>query len=82
MLLAAARLLNLNLTESWMVGDQSGDLLAARSAGLRGGMHVLTGNGSQHRGAVLEWKAERFEVRLGESIREAVGVLEIIASRR
>jgi D-glycero-D-manno-heptose 1,7-bisphosphate phosphatase len=75
MLLAAEKLLNLDLRASWIVGDKVSDLEAGYHAGLRGGLHVLTGEGSRHRAAVVEWKPERFDLRLGESIRDAEGLL-------
>lgn len=79
MLLAAKRFLNVDLGSSWMVGDKQGDLLAAHNAGLRGGLHVLTGHGAKHRQAVLTWRPAEFEVRFGDSIRDAVGLLEGLA---
>ena len=45
MLLAAAELLNLDLSKSWIVGDHWRDLEAGKNAGIAGGMHVLTGHG-------------------------------------
>ncbi len=75
MLLAAERLLGLDLGRSWIVGDRLGDLQAGYHAGLRGGLHVLTGAGVRSRAAVNEWKPENFEVRLGDSIRDAVGLI-------
>ncbi|HXC64950.1 MAG TPA: HAD family hydrolase [bacterium] len=43
--LQAARELGLDLGRSWMVGDKGADLGLADSAGLRGGVLVLTGYG-------------------------------------
>jgi D-glycero-D-manno-heptose 1,7-bisphosphate phosphatase len=79
MFLAAARLLNLDLAASWIVGDKMGDLAAGRSAGLRGGLHVLTGHGREHRQAVLQAAAPDFELRLGESIRDAEPIVRLLA---
>ncbi len=45
MLLEAARLLNLALPKSLLVGDKASDQLAARAAQLACGIHVLTGYG-------------------------------------
>lgn len=44
MLLRAARDLNLDLTESWIVGDQLSDMLAGRNAGCKGGILVRSGH--------------------------------------
>jgi D-glycero-D-manno-heptose 1,7-bisphosphate phosphatase len=71
MLLAAGRLLNLDLGRSWIVGDKLSDLQAGYHAGLLGGLHVLTGKGAKERAAILAWKPENFELRLGDSIEEA-----------
>ncbi|HEY7387415.1 MAG TPA: HAD family hydrolase [Bryobacteraceae bacterium] len=75
MLFAAEKLLNLDLRGSWIVGDKLSDLEAGYQAGLRGGLHVLTGTGVRHRPAVVQWKPEKFDLRLGESIRDAEGLL-------
>ncbi len=71
MLLAAQTLLNLDLRASWIVGDKLSDLEAGYRAGLRGGLHVLTGTGARHRPAVAQWKPENFDLRLGESVGDA-----------
>jgi len=82
MLLTAARLLNLDLANSWIVGDKLSDLAAGRNAGLRGGLHVLTGHGAQHREAVAGLQAEGFEVRLADSILDAAALLPLMAGTR
>lgn len=71
MLLAAAKLLNLDLKRSWIVGDRLADLQAGHAAGLRGGLHVLTGVGGRERADVTRWEPEDFELRLGNSIADA-----------
>jgi D-glycero-D-manno-heptose 1,7-bisphosphate phosphatase len=76
MLLAAARLLDLDLRRSWIVGDKLADLVAGERAGLRGGIHVLTGHGAEERTQVTEWQPQAFEVRLVESIGEVAGVFD------
>jgi D-glycero-D-manno-heptose 1,7-bisphosphate phosphatase len=75
MLLAAGRLLNLDLKRSWIVGDRLDDLLAGYHAGLRGGLHVLTGIGASERAAVVEWTPENFDLRLGNSIADAEALI-------
>ena len=47
MLFRATELLSLDLKSSWIVGDSAIDILAGKSAGCRGGAHVLTGNTSE-----------------------------------
>lgn len=76
MLLAAKRYLNIDLATSWVVGDKLSDLLAGYNAGLRGGLHVLTGHGAKHRQTVLDWHPAEFEVRVGNSICDGAGLLE------
>ena len=46
MLLAAARDLNLDLNQSWMIGDMVSDLLAGMNAGCKGNILVRTGHGA------------------------------------
>ena len=75
MLFAAEKLLNLDLRASWIVGDKLSDLEAGCHAGLRGGLHVLTGEGHRHRPAIVQWKPENFDLRLGKSIRDAEALL-------
>jgi len=75
MLLAAQSLLHLDLGYSWIVGDRLTDLQAGHHAGLRGGLHVLTGVGRDERPAVAEWSPANFELRFGDSIRDAEGLI-------
>jgi D-glycero-D-manno-heptose 1,7-bisphosphate phosphatase len=75
MLLAAGRFLNLDLKRSWIVGDRLADLMAGYSAGLRGGLHVLTGIGISERAAVSQWSPENFDLRLGNSIADAEALI-------
>jgi D-glycero-D-manno-heptose 1,7-bisphosphate phosphatase len=44
MLLRAAQELNLDLANSWMVGDSISDILAGRNAGCRGGILLRSGH--------------------------------------
>jgi D-glycero-D-manno-heptose 1,7-bisphosphate phosphatase len=63
MLLAAAERLGLTLGRSWMVGDRASDLVAARAAGLAGGLHVGTGHAdAEERRAALALARPGFEV--------------------
>jgi D-glycero-D-manno-heptose 1,7-bisphosphate phosphatase len=75
MLLAAGRLLKLDLSRSWIVGDKLDDLQAGHNAGLRGGLHVLTGQGSAHRRDVTEWQPPNYNLRLGDTIADAAALL-------
>jgi D-glycero-D-manno-heptose 1,7-bisphosphate phosphatase len=75
MLLTAKQLLSLDLGRSWIVGDKLDDLQAGYHAGLRGGLHVLTGHGAEHRQGVAEWQPPKYNVRLGSSISDAATLL-------
>jgi D-glycero-D-manno-heptose 1,7-bisphosphate phosphatase len=75
MLLAAPQFFPVDLKRSWIVGDKLSDLQAGYQAGLRGGLHVLTGHGEAHRQSVIDWKPPDFELRLGESICDAAALL-------
>ena len=78
MLAAAARLMGLDLARSWIVGDKLADLVAGQSAGLAGGVHVLTGHGVEHRPRVVAWKPEGFDLRLVDSIGAALDVIDLV----
>lgn len=71
MILRAAADLGLDLRMSWLVGDKTVDVEAARRAGLAGALQVMTGYGA------AQWKhstaltTANFEVRLGRSITDA-----------
>jgi len=47
LLLQAAKELSLDLHQSWMIGDAWSDLLAGQAAGVRGGVLLKTGRGSE-----------------------------------
>ncbi|MGB0682947.1 MAG: D-glycero-alpha-D-manno-heptose-1,7-bisphosphate 7-phosphatase [Magnetovibrionaceae bacterium] len=76
MLFRAMADLNLEASQSWIVGDKAGDLGAGRNAGLAGGLHVLTGHGKkaseQEKSKALA--REDFEVLQASSIRDAVAL--------
>jgi D-glycero-D-manno-heptose 1,7-bisphosphate phosphatase len=78
MLLRAAADLDLNLRQSWLVGDKRSDIEAAKRAGLAGAMHVLTGYGEAERAETARLAETDFEVRFGGSIADAI-TLPILA---
>jgi D-glycero-D-manno-heptose 1,7-bisphosphate phosphatase len=47
MLFEAAEELNLDLSNSWMIGDMASDMLAGRNAKCKGSVLVLTGNATE-----------------------------------
>jgi D-glycero-D-manno-heptose 1,7-bisphosphate phosphatase len=78
MLVAAQRLLQLDLHRSWIVGDKLHDLLAGHQAGLRGGLHVLTGHGASQRHAIANWHPQNFDLRFGETVSDAAAFLPML----
>lgn len=62
MLELAADLFNLDYSLSWMVGDNESDIAAARAAGLKGALHLLSGHGATYRDAALALATPGFEV--------------------
>jgi D-glycero-D-manno-heptose 1,7-bisphosphate phosphatase len=79
MLLRAAEALNIELKKSWIIGDKSSDLLAARTAGLCGGVLVSTGHGPEHRDAAIALGTSEFKVLITDSIRDAGGLIPLLA---
>ncbi|MFT4034165.1 MAG: HAD-IIIA family hydrolase [Patulibacter sp.] len=77
MLAKAGELLHLDLRRSWIVGDRSSDLAAARTAGLCGGFHVMTGHGTPaHRADSLALATADFSVEVGAAIGEAAYLVD------
>ncbi|MEH6630700.1 MAG: HAD family hydrolase [Halopseudomonas aestusnigri] len=74
MLLRAEKMLNIDIANSWIVGDRDSDIEAGRNAGLAGGLHVLTGHGSREGEAGLANTLEtpQFKVKSGASIKDAI----------
>jgi len=72
MLLQAATDLSLDLKQSWLVGDKAIDIEAAKRAGLAGALQVATGYGAVERHLVSGFATPSFEVRLGDSIADAL----------
>jgi D-glycero-D-manno-heptose 1,7-bisphosphate phosphatase len=71
MILRAAADLDLDLKRSWLVGDKTIDVEAAKRAGLAGAMQVMTGYGEAEWPSSAALSTENFEVRQGRSIADA-----------
>lgn len=78
MIVAAARLLSINLSASWMIGDRASDLMAGRSAGLAGGMLVLSGLGPIELDASQPLASARFRVFAGHSTGAALTIIPLL----
>ncbi len=74
MILRAAVDLAIDLPTSWLVGDRASDIEAARRAGLAGALHVATGYGATERVEAIALTTAGFEVRIGRSIEDALGL--------
>lgn len=79
MLLRAAQALDLDLGHSWLIGDKTIDLEAARASGLAGALHVLTGHGAAQRDDAAAMTSDVFAVRLCRSIADAPALLPLLA---
>ena len=67
MLLAAAERLKIDLSRSWIVGDQAIDIEAGRAAKLRGGVLVLSGQVNQSSAANVR-SSDGYKVRVAYSL--------------
>ncbi len=74
MILRAAADLDLDLRMSWLVGDKTVDIEAARRAGLAGAMQVMTGYGAMEWANSAKLASANFEVRSGHSITDAASL--------
>lgn len=72
MLLRATSDLDVDLERSWLVGDKAIDVEVAKRAGIAGALQVATGHGAGERAGFVKLASSDFEVRFGQSIREAM----------
>ena len=74
MLLRAAEEMPIDLAQSWIVGDRASDMGAGLKAGLAGGLHLLTGHGSDdsERAAAAALATAEFQVLIGETLIDAI----------
>lgn len=80
MLLRARDTLGVDLGTSWIIGDKAVDLGAGKNAGLAGGVHVLTGHGSDagERENSLALADGTFQVATSDSIGTATPLLRFL----
>ncbi|ABS63509.1 histidinol-phosphate phosphatase family protein [Parvibaculum lavamentivorans DS-1] len=76
MLEYAAERLGLDLAASWLIGDKAADIEAAKRAGLKGALLVLTGYGAREREAALALAGGTFKVAVLPDLIEARGFLD------
>lgn len=72
MLLLGGQALGVNFGASVIIGDQLSDLQAGRAAGLRRGIHVLTGHGARDRLAASRHSDAGFRLELAQDIGDPV----------
>jgi histidinol phosphatase-like enzyme len=82
MLLAAAESLAIDLGRSWIVGDHASDLAAGQSAGLKGGIHVLSGAGERERTKVHSERGSDFDLLFADHLAGALDLLAEAEARR
>jgi D-glycero-D-manno-heptose 1,7-bisphosphate phosphatase len=82
MILAAARLLPLELSKSWIIGDRASDLAAGRNAGLQGGLLVGLCGRLGELEAAQSLATARFRVFVGPSIAAALSVIPLFEGSR
>ena len=61
MIFEAVKDFNINLNNSFLIGDRLTDLLSAKNAGLKNFIHVLTGHGEEERVNILNDFRESYE---------------------
>jgi len=81
MVLAAAEWLPIDRNRSWVIGDRAGDLEAGKSAGLAGGIHVLSGHGRDpgEREGAEALDGDGFQTLIADSISDAPGILPLFS---
>ena len=88
MILAAGQRMKLDLSHSWIVGDQASDIVAGRAAELAGGILLSPNEDDLERTAAAALKGKKFAVEISASLKDAVslllsrGVLDVRAPRR
>ncbi|WP_339614564.1 HAD-IIIA family hydrolase, partial [uncultured Parvibaculum sp.] len=75
MLELAEKMMEIDLKASWLIGDKASDIEAARNAGLKGAIHVLTGHGKAHREKAMSLATETFAVLPAVDLRDALPLL-------
>jgi D-glycero-D-manno-heptose 1,7-bisphosphate phosphatase len=72
MILAAAEKMQLDLANSWIVGDRASDLASGKAASLRGGVLITTGQSVSEQTRALALADEAFVVDFSTSLADAV----------
>ena len=74
---------NIDLRQSWMIGDNVTDIAAAKTAGTCGAIHVLTGHGARYNAEAVQLADPSFPVATCMDLAQATTVIdERFASQR
>lgn len=76
LLLATARLMNIDIAMSWLVGDRARDIEAARNAGLAGAIHLIGAAADQSRTAERTESSDGFHVSVAATPLESLEILK------
>jgi len=81
MILKAVDALDININQSWMIGDKASDISAAKNANLKGALHVLTGHGNDkgERLGVKKLKSAGFEIQCKDSIKDGKSIIGLFS---
>ena len=83
MLQAAADMMPLDLSASWIIGDRASDVAAAKRAGCAGGVHVATGHGRNdgERKNALEYDSDAFRSFAAADIADAARYIPLLTKK-
>lgn len=79
MLLKAAKILHIDLENSWIIGDTVEDIRAGCNAGLAGGLHVFTGHGPSQRKLVQTLSKDNYRIEFANTIADAIDIVPLLS---
>ncbi|MBT3767608.1 MAG: HAD family hydrolase [Rhodospirillaceae bacterium] len=81
MLLRAADAFEIEMRQSWIIGDRANDLVAGLRAGINGGIHVFMGHGveSGEREQALALNSKNFSAHGADSIADALKIIPLLS---
>lgn len=76
LVLAAARMLNVDIATSWLVGDRASDIESARNAGLAGAIQLISEAASPEGIVKKAVTSDGFQVSLAATLSETLEILK------
>lgn len=78
MILHLAEVMNIDLGQSWIIGDRASDLESGRAAGLAGGVHVAAGHGQskEERAKAVALASRSYRVLIAADMIEAAALIQ------